>query len=165
MSTISFPDANELRLCSDWCRPIHMVESAIAGQPFAKYFDVDDFMWMGKLHRRGRPDLILHKHCHTRRYLNLDADGHAYRYLSPPPGSTLMGQYRIHRDLVDAIDDVWLYEMPWLAGSGCDDETRGLSWEQRWSHPDVGAWVARRAARLDARDRARRRSRSRSRQG
>jgi hypothetical protein len=140
---ISFPDEDRRDGCGQWCRPLHMVEAAVAGQPFAKYFVVDDFMCMGMLHRKGRPDLILNKHIHTRRYLNLDANGHAYRYLPPPPGSESYGQYRLHVDLVAAIDNPHLYEMPWLSGSGFDGDQQGLSWEERWDHPDVRAWYAR----------------------
>ena len=134
---MSFPDEGDLRDCSDWCKPIHMVEAAIAGQAFAKYFRVDDFMCMGMLHRHRRPNLILNKHYFTRRYLNLDATGHAYRYLPPPPRSTSSGQYRPHKDLVSAIDALQLHEMQWLVGSGFDRETLGLSWSDRWDHPDV----------------------------
>jgi hypothetical protein len=134
-----------------------MVEAAIAGQAFGRYFVVDDFMCMGMLHRNGRPNLILNKHVHTRRYLNLDATGHAYRYLAPPPESASSGQYRPYRDLVAAIDALHLYEMPWLYGSGFADRQLGLSWEERWDHPDVQAWFERRERQLTP---PRRRSRS-----
>ena len=144
---MSFPAEGELNECSDWCKPIHMVEKAIAGQAFAKYFRIDDFMSMGKLHRKGRPDLILHKHYLTRYYLNLDADGHAYRYLPPPPHSSSSGQYRPHKDLVTAIDALHLHEMPWRFGSGFDTETLRLSLDEKWQHPDVEAWYERRAVR------------------
>lgn len=147
MTRMSFPSQADLASCGDWCRPIHMVEAAIAGQDFAKYFKVDDFMCMGKLHRSGRLDLIMYKHWHTRRYLNLDAAGHAFRYLPPPPGSRQNGQYRIYADLVVAIDALHLFEMPWLAQSGCELARQGLSWEERWQHPDVEAWVDRQEAR------------------
>jgi hypothetical protein len=118
--------------CGDWCRPLHLVERAIAGQPFARYFLVDHFMFMGVVRRRGRPDIVLNKHGHTRRYLNLDAEGHAYRYLPPPPTSSRLGQYRPHHDLVAAIDDLHLHELPWLAFSGFDHERRGLSYDDQW---------------------------------
>ena len=144
---MSFPDDDEWGLCNEWCRPLHMVEAAIAGQPFAKYFRVGHFMTMGKLRRRPRPDIFLYKHEHTRMYLNLDASGHAYRYVAPPPDSRSSGQYRPHVDLVVAIDHLELDELPWLYGSGFDDERLGLSWEDRWDHPDVRARYERAAAR------------------
>jgi hypothetical protein len=144
---MSFPDQAELTGCSHWCRPLHMVERAIAGQAFAKYFVVDDFMCMGMLHRRGRPNLILNKHRLTRRYLNLDAEGHAYRFLPPRPESSSNGQYRPHADLVTAIDNLRLFEMPWLSWSGFESECRGLEWHERWDHPDVQAWIERQSSR------------------
>ena len=96
---MSFPAEGELRECSDWCKPIHMVEKAIAGQAFAKYFRVDDFMWMGKLHRKGRPDLILHKHYLTRRYLNLDA--------TATPTGTSHRRRTPHRTVSTARTRIW----------------------------------------------------------
>ena len=154
---MTFPEPGELATCSHWCRPLHMVDAAIAGQPFAKFFRVDDFMCMGKLHRNGRPDLILNKHVHTRGYLNLDAEGHAYRYLPAPADSVSYGQYRPFAELVSAIDALFLHEMPWLAGSGFDGERLGLSWDDRWEHPDVEAWFERRL-RQEQRPRTRGRS-------
>ena len=144
---MSFPSDNEVASCGPWCRPIHMVADAIAGEPFAKYFHIEDFMCMGKLHRKGRPDLILNKHYHTRFYLNLDEHGHAYRYLAPPEHSDSNGQYRPYRDVVEAIDHLRLFEMPWLVGSGHADDRLGLNWSERWTHPDVIAWYDRADAR------------------
>jgi hypothetical protein len=144
---------------------MHLVEAAVAGQEFAKYFVVDDFMCMGLLHRRGRPDLFLNKHSLTRRYLNLDADGHAYRYLAPPEESESNGQYRPYGDLVSAIDALHLHEMPWLTGSGFEDDQRGLTWEERWEQPDVSAWLARVFAREFGRRAATGRTRFRPRSG
>lgn len=153
---MSFPSADELAKCGPWCRPLHLVEAAVAGQPFAQYFSVDDFMCMGMLRRRRRPDLLLAKHVHTRRYLNLDAEGHAYRYLPPPEDSDSNGQYRPYRDLIAAIDALHLHEMPWLYGSGFEHDRRGLTWEQRWDHPAVRAWYERRALEFERRRRPRR---------
>ncbi len=119
---MSFPtDDEDFSRCTRWCAPLHMVEVAISGQSFAKYFDVDHFMIMGRLHRSSRPDLVLYKNGHTRRYLNLDDHGHAYRYLPPRSESTGNGQYRPYRDLESAIDHLRLHELPWLSGSGFED--------------------------------------------
>jgi len=145
MPRMSFPSEQDVATCGPWCAPLHKVEKAIAGQEFAKYFRIEDFMCMGKVRRGGRPDIILNKHRHTRRYLNLDADGHAYRYLAPKDiASASAGQYRAHNDLRVAIDHLELYEMPWLHGSGFESSTLGLPWEHRWDHPDVAAWYERR---------------------
>lgn len=40
--------------------------------------DADDFMWMGCRNSSGGVPVQLYKHVDTRRYLNLDATGHAY---------------------------------------------------------------------------------------
>ncbi|MGE0138133.1 MAG: hypothetical protein AB7L17_23835 [Ilumatobacteraceae bacterium] len=144
MKNMRFPSEAELATCGVWCAPLHKVERAIAGQPFARFFHIEDFMCMGMVRRSGRPDLILNKHRLTRMYLNLDADGHAYRYLAPKRAeSTSTGQYRPHKDLVAAIDHLRLFEMPWLAGSGHHDDALGLPWERRFDHPDVIAWYGR----------------------
>jgi hypothetical protein len=144
MPRMSFPSEQDMAACGPWCAPIHKVEKAIAGQELAKYFRIEDFMCMGKVRRSGRPDIILNKHRLTRRYLNLDADGHAYRYLAPKDiSSASAGQYRMHRDLLVAVDHLDLHEMPWLYGSGFESATLGLPWERRWDHPDVVAWYER----------------------
>ncbi len=127
-----------------WCAPLHLVERAVAGQSFARFFDVDHFMFGGRVARRGRPDVFLNKHIYTRRYLNLDEQGHAYRFLAPPEGSVRLGQYRPHRDLVTAIDALGLHEMPWLAPD-LERERLGFTYDERWNHPDVVSWWARRA--------------------
>ena len=40
-----------------------------------------DFMYMACMRAPGRPPIHLYKHIDSRRYLNLDAAGHAYRYV------------------------------------------------------------------------------------
>jgi len=99
--------------CGPWCAPLHLIERAIDDQAFARYFDCADFMFMGT-HRRGsRPTLYLYKHGYTRRYLNVDSNGHAYRFLPPRRAdSPRLGQYRAHRDLLDAIEHLRLCELP-----------------------------------------------------
>ncbi len=147
MSKVVFPD-EDASGCSWWCGPMHQVERAVASEVFARFFSIDHFMFMGKLVRRGRPDLYLNKHSFTRRYLNLDDEGHAYRYLPPKyPDSRSHGQYRAHRDLVAAIDNLELHLMPWMMGADLEHEQRGLSYDERWEHPDVIAWYERRSAR------------------
>jgi hypothetical protein len=145
MAHYSMPTAEEMTGCSAWCEPIHKVERAIAGQPFGRFCRSEDFMCMGKVHRSSRPDLILNKHRATRRYLNLDSEGHAYRYVPPKdPNSLAEGSYRKYGNLVDAIDELDLYLLPWFYASGFEDENLGLTYDQRFDHPDVIAWYARR---------------------
>jgi hypothetical protein len=45
------------------------------------HIDADDFMWMGRCTLASDAIVHLYKHVDTRRYLNLDAAGHTYRYL------------------------------------------------------------------------------------
>jgi hypothetical protein len=45
-------------------------------------FDADDFMWMGWRDSPAGVPVQLYKHIDTRRYLNLDASGHAYVWRS-----------------------------------------------------------------------------------
>ena len=108
-------------------------------------------MCMGQLRRQGRPHLILAKHRLTRRYLNLDSDGHAYRYVQPRRiESTWEGRYVPLGDLVEAIDHLELYELPWMCET-LDHQREGLTWEQRWNHPDAIAWRRRRDERVSRR--------------
>ena len=115
-SRLSFSKPGAVSGCGPWCEPLHMVERVVGSHPDGKYFDVDHFGVGVTLHRRGRPDIFLYKHYFTRRYLNLDAAGHAYRY-HPPRSDRGSGQYRRHRDLHAAIDDLHLWELPYLAGN------------------------------------------------
>lgn len=43
-----------------------------------------EFMWMGWAIRPDGPPIARYKHAVTRRYLNLDAEGAAYRYVAAP---------------------------------------------------------------------------------
>ena len=61
---------------------------------------VGDFMWMGAVDLVDGRRLHLYKHTDTRRYLRLDAEGHAYALAA--------GDYRIHDTPGDAIDDLRL---------------------------------------------------------
>jgi hypothetical protein len=51
-----------------------------------------DFMWMGWEVRPYGPPIARYKHAVTRRYLNLDEDGGAYRYV-PAPEPAWCGTY------------------------------------------------------------------------
>lgn len=69
--------------------------------------DEHDFMYMGAaLSVTGSLSIHLYKHRETRRYLNLDDGGHAYRYCGPVPGvawDVMSGMYRLHRSLAAAL--------------------------------------------------------------
>jgi hypothetical protein len=79
-------------------------------------FAACEFMFMGREDRRRRR-IWLYKHVATRRYINLDDEGHAYRYVAPADLSK-DGRYIAHRRLrdavdhleVDLVDTAWRYE-------------------------------------------------------
>jgi hypothetical protein len=103
--------------CNEWCAPLHLVEAAVAGQPYAEHFRVEDFMVMAAVRRRSRPRLYLYKHSFTRRYLNVDAKGGTWRYLPgryDHPGD--QGTYVRCTNLQAAIDELRLWELPRFAG-------------------------------------------------
>lgn len=76
-----------------------------------------EFMFMTRVgRRRPRPSIYLYKHIFTRRYLNLDAAGHAYRYIGPRDiMSDYRGRYVPHRTLAAALHhlELWLAEDEW----------------------------------------------------
>lgn len=125
-------------LPDEWTRPLESAARAIAGMRRYRYFELGDFMLMGKEVRRPRPDVHLYKHVHTRRYLNLDQAGHAYRYIGPrAPESNYSGRYVAHRDLRTALDHLELWLLPWFK-PGLEAQRFGLSFDQRWLlRPDV----------------------------
>jgi hypothetical protein len=66
-----------------------------------------EFMFMGRQDGRRRR-IWLYKHIGTRRYLNLDDEGHAYRY-APPADLSKPGRYVAHRRLEDGLVHLELY--------------------------------------------------------
>ncbi|MCU1371430.1 MAG: hypothetical protein JWO77_2624 [Ilumatobacteraceae bacterium] len=97
----------------EWFRPLYDVWRAVpAVAPFDR-FDPDDFLVMGRVLRGPQPDITLYKHRYTRRYLNLDAAGLAYRYAGPPLESFRSGEYR-RQDLTAALRALGLGELPHL---------------------------------------------------
>ena len=75
---LEFPEGRS-EGCDEWCRPLHLVEQAIAGQPWAKNFDVDDFMIMSRL-VDDHGTTTHYKHRDTRQYINVDDDGRTRPY-------------------------------------------------------------------------------------
>lgn len=119
-------------LSDDWTRPLEAVARTIAGVRRYRFFDLGDFMIMAQVRRRDRPDLHLYKHVHTRRYLNLDAAGHAYRYVSPRTvASKSSGRYLAHKDLRAALDHLELWLLPWMK-PGLEEYRFGVPFEHRW---------------------------------
>ncbi len=77
--------------------------------PAAACFDPDDFMLMSWCHPDRPATISLFKHVGTRRYLNLDADGNAYRYVTPAAGNpNRAGTYVPHKSWRETLDDLGL---------------------------------------------------------
>lgn len=118
-----------------WTEPLEMVHRALRGGeqlPSDDFFDLGDFMIMARIVRHGRPDIQLYKHIHTRRYINVDPAGHTYRYRPPRSlDSNRTGSYWPHRSFRRAIEDLGLWELPWMK-PGLEEHRRGLTWSDRW---------------------------------
>ena len=79
-------------------------------------FAACEFMFMGRQDRRRRR-IWLYKHVATRNYLNLDDEGHAYRYVAPAdldkPGRYVpyrrLSEALAHVEL-DLLDTAWRYD-------------------------------------------------------
>lgn len=69
--------------CNEWCAGMHLIERECTDHPDFDYYDVGDLMVAGAVRRAGHPLLYLYKHCWTRRYLNVDTDGVAWRFVPP----------------------------------------------------------------------------------
>jgi len=118
-----------------WAEPVFSVQRALEHSTFLadRFFEPRDFLHRGKVLRSGRPDIFLFQHFYTRRYINLDASGHAYRYLPPKRDARpeYLGQYRPHSDLRHAVDNLGLWEMPWMK-PGLEEYRQGLPWSERY---------------------------------
>lgn len=122
--------------CDDWCKPLHIVEAVVVGKPWAKYFDVDDFMIMSRLVDSGGT-ITHYKHRDTRRYINVGADGTTYAYderdweqASSRFGYSATGRLRA------SVEALGLWELPWLRSELAADRL-GLDFDDRWEHPDA----------------------------
>jgi len=65
-----------------WWAPLMRFGLAMAREGLPA-LDPDEFMFMGRIVRKGRPDIWLFKHVYSRRHANLDECGGAYRYIPP----------------------------------------------------------------------------------
>jgi hypothetical protein len=113
-----------------WLRPLDGIARAMDGHPRARFFELGDFMIMDGYLRRSRPTLVLYKHYFTRRYLNIDESGHTYRYVPPRDWrGTYNGRYVPHQDLLEAIDHLQLWLLPWMK-DGLEHERHGLEFDE-----------------------------------
>jgi hypothetical protein len=85
--------------------------------------DADDFMWMGCRDSAAGVTVQLYKHIDTRRYLNLDASGHAHVWRS--------GDDSYHLTSPAAAID-------WVTGPGSSTAaTFAAGWSARSAAPDA----------------------------
>lgn len=113
-----------------WWAPLEQAVERVGGDPRYPFLDIDDFMLMYRAVRRSRPDVYAYKHRFIRRYLHLDAEVRAYRWVPFRNPDRHGGRYLRHRRLRDAFDHLDLWELPWLK-PGLEAYQQGLSWEER----------------------------------
>lgn len=119
-----------------WWAPLVAVAKAVEGKEEYRFFDVADFMMMAVVVRgKKTPSVYLYKHIYTRRYLNLDEGGHAYRYIAPPDDAPLSnhGRYKRHEDPERALVHLRLWELPWMKES-LDHFRYGRPWNPEWEN-------------------------------
>jgi hypothetical protein len=80
----------------DWL-PLEQLARIAQDNPRLPYLDPDDFMYMGRAVHPTRPPILHYKHTLTRRYLCLDAGGHAYA--PTPTPATDAESYTAIRDV------------------------------------------------------------------
>jgi hypothetical protein len=119
-----------------WWAPLEGVARAVRGRECYQFFDIGDFMLMGREIRSPRPSVVLYKHYYTRRYLNLDDAGHAYRYAVPRSKPDGPGRYLRHKGLSDALDHLDLWELPWMK-RGLERFRFGYSVDERYLARDL----------------------------
>lgn len=142
-----FPPEGE-SIDPSWWAPLETVARTIAGDRRYRFFDLADFMIAFKVIRKPRPDVIVYEHRHTRHELTLDQSGHAYRFIASRPGTRSLGRFVLHRSLRIALDELDLWELPWMK-DGLEEFRFGLGWDNRLLlHPDYPEWMEEDEARL-----------------
>ena len=76
-----YPD-DDAPIDPNWWAPLMRLGLAAARDGLPA-LDPEEFMFMGRVVRKGRPDIWLFKHIYSRRYANVDECGEPYRYIPP----------------------------------------------------------------------------------
>ena len=109
---MQFP-ADDGPLDPSWFAPLERIEALCPKEGSLRFFALPDFMVMGRVVRPPRPTITLYKHAYTRRSINLDDAGVAYRYVAPSDDRR-SGRYVRHQSPHRALDALGLFELPWL---------------------------------------------------
>lgn len=112
---MEFPEGPE-PLAPEWWQPLERILAHIPPERPYSFFDPEDLMVMGRVVRPPRPTITLYKHVHTRRYLNLDRTGQAYRYAAPADLAKPARYLRLP-DLEAGLRGLHLAELPWMKPS------------------------------------------------
>ena len=103
----------------EWWTPLLLAASAGRRERVPWPIHLDDFMLMGRVDRGSRPAVWIYKHRDSRRELNLDATGQAYRFTRTPKAASY-GRFTACRirqaiflaDLPTFVEAVWYDEPP-----------------------------------------------------
>jgi hypothetical protein len=96
----------DLDAVPDW-RPLRALAALIRASSGRPSFDPGEFMYGGAVRSPAGLVIHLYKHVETRRYLSIDASGHAYRYLGGNCGAgRRFGAYEPFTDLRRALRHV-----------------------------------------------------------
>lgn len=121
-----FRDAeDDSRIVDEWFAPLAAFAAVVSGITRYRWLDAADFLFAG-VAQRERTRILTFRHAHTHGCLHLDDHGHLYRYFPPKPGSGRAGRYHRQTSLAAAMEQVRLWELPWLWGSGLDAHRHGL---------------------------------------
>ena len=92
-----------------WHEILRRVAALVARMPELPPIVADEFVFLGRWDRRGRPNIWEYKHAGTRRLLQVDENLVAYRYVTPR-GSPL-GPGRYERRVGGLVEAVYHLEL------------------------------------------------------
>ncbi|MET0901994.1 MAG: hypothetical protein ABWZ52_02030 [Acidimicrobiales bacterium] len=113
-----YPPEDEAPLL-EWWTPLLLAASAGRRERVPWPIHLDDFMLMGRVDRGSRPSVWIYKHRDSRRELNVDSTGQAYKF-SRTPNAAGYGRFTacdirtaVHQaDLPRFVEAVWFDEPP-----------------------------------------------------
>ena len=113
-----FPPEDEAPLL-EWWTPLLLAASAARRERIPWPIHLDDFMLMGRVDRGTRPAVWIYKHRASRRELNVDSTGQAYKFTRTPNAASY-GRFTACRirqavflaDLPTFVEPVWYDDPP-----------------------------------------------------